>query len=104
AAASRTFWFHADIRGVTEQVHISGRVTIVLLLFHRPGRFGAFNLLEIGNASVFLTAGAGFYEVGDRNGGEQADDGHYDHDFHQRKAGFAKDVDLHYSFYLSVAA
>ena len=46
------------------------------------------NLAEVIDASVGLRGGARFYEVRNGNGREQADDGHHDHDFHEREACF----------------
>ena len=62
------------------------------------GRFALFqgelvgrrvNLAEVVNASIGLRGGARFHEVRNRNGRQEADDGHDDHDFNQREARFA---------------
>lgn len=52
-------------------------------LFKSPLFLRAVNLAEVVDASIALGSAAGFDEVGDRDGGEQADDRHNDHDFNE---------------------
>ena len=56
---------------------------------------GAINLPQVVDASVRLRGGARPDEVRDRDRRQQADDGHHDHDFHQREAGLALCPDSH---------
>jgi len=44
------------------------------------------NLAEVVNAGILLRGRTRFDEVRNRDGGQQADDRHNDHDFYQRKA------------------
>jgi hypothetical protein len=61
------------------------------------------NLAEVVDAGVGLRSGSGFYEVWNRNRRQEADDGHDDHDFHQRKAGLADVFNcLHFYFLSSI--
>ena len=71
--------------GVREGIGIRSR----LLVFEGPLLHRAINLLEIGDAGVLLGRGARLHEVRDGDGREQTDDGHHDHDFHEREAAFA---------------
>jgi hypothetical protein len=48
----------------------------LLLVFQRPLLFGRVNQAKIIDASILLRRGAGFNEVGDGNGGEEANHGH----------------------------
>lgn len=63
--------------------------------FERPLFFCPLNLTEVVDAGILLRGGTGFHKVGNRDRREQADDGHYDHDFHQREAGFMGGSYLH---------
>jgi len=63
--------------------------TVGLPVFQRPFIDASINLTEVVNAGIALWCGAGTYEVGDRNRRQQADNGHDDHDFHQREARLA---------------
>jgi len=72
-------------------LHVSAgrRGGVVLLVFQRPLLLGGINLAEIVDAAVLLGRIARPDEVGDGDGGQQADDGHNDHDFDERKARLA---------------
>ena len=73
------------------------------LVLHTPLFFSSIDLVQVLDAGILLGGGTGFDEVGDRDRGEQADDGDNDHDFNQRKAGrFVIGLDLHstFSFFL----
>ena len=54
--------------------------------FQCPFINGPADLFEVVDAGVLLLGGAGLDEVGDGNCGQQADDGHHDHDLHQGEA------------------
>jgi len=58
--------------------------------FQCPLTCGRINLAEVVDAGIGLRGGAGFHEVGNRDGRQEADDGHDDHDFHQCETGFTK--------------
>jgi hypothetical protein len=80
-----------------------GSVSRGLVILQRPLLFGAVNLAQVVNASVFLGGRAGAHKVGNRDGGQKTNDGHYDHDFHQGEPGFIRLIDSHTSsFCLSV--
>ena len=96
------FSFVDDVEGGAEEVGVGDGVAGVFLLLQGPGGLGAFDLLEVGDAGTFLAGGARLDEVGDRDGRQESDDGHYDHDFHEGEAGFVCLADFHFStFYLS---
>jgi hypothetical protein len=57
------------------------------------------NLAEVVDAGVLLGGGACFHEVGDGDGRQEADDGHDDHDFHQRETALA---DVFYCLHFSL--
>ena len=53
--------------------------------FQRPFIDGRVNLTEVIDAGVLLRFGAGTNEVGNRDCGQKADDGHHNHDLNQRE-------------------
>ncbi len=56
---------------------------------------GAVNLPQVVDAGGLLGLEPRAHEVGDGDGRQQPDDGHDDHDFHEREAGFPRGFDLH---------
>ena len=58
------------------------------------------NLAEVVDTGVGLRGGASFHKVRNRDGGQQADDGHNDHDFNQGKTRLA---DVLIRFHVSVS-
>ena len=56
---------------------------------------GAINLAQIADAGIELGGIAGFNEVRNRDGRQQADNGDDNHDFHQRKPSFGRCYKLH---------
>ena len=52
-----------------------------LLRFHCPTDFCRINVLTIDAAYLLARSLDGFDQVGDGDGGQQADDGYHDHDF-----------------------
>ncbi len=88
---------------VTIDFRIGNSVTGVLLVFDRPLVLRAIDLAEVVDAGVLLSSGTSFHEVRDRDRCEEADDGHDDHDFHEREALLTIVLDLH-TIYLSYAA
>ena len=69
----------------------------------RPGGLAFFQrelvgrrvqLAEVVDAGIGLRSGAGVHEVRNRNGCEQADDGHNDHDFDEREPHLADVIGL----------
>ena len=89
AVTDRAFGGRLYIQGGAEQIRVdggAGHVGVDFAFFHRPLLFGAFNLLHVGDAGVFLGGRARLYEIGNRYGGKQADDGDDDHDFNQGEA------------------
>ena len=67
-----------------------------LIQLQRPLLNGAINLAQVVDAGIALRGLARLDEVGDGNRSQQANDGHYDHDFHQRETRFAGCSILHY--------
>jgi hypothetical protein len=56
---------------------------------------GAINVPQIADARVLLRRSSCLDEVGDRDGSQQSNDGHNDHDLHQRKTRLGGCVYLH---------
>src|SRR5438552_19069808 len=81
-ASGRTARLIADVFVRAVEVGASRRIRIRFLLLQCPTRLGAIDLLEVGNASALLAQRTGFDKVRDRNGGQQGDNGHYNHDFY----------------------
>ena len=100
-AAAGAAGFITNIFGSAVQVASGRLVSGGLLVFQRPGCLGSINLFEIGDTGTLLTGGAGFDKVGNRNRGQQTNNGHYDHDFHQGESCFVGFVYLHRFFYFS---
>ena len=61
-----------------------------LALFQGPLVGRRVNLAEVVDASVGLRGGTSLHEVRNRDRREEADDGHNDHDFNQRKTRIAE--------------
>jgi len=69
-----------------------------------PLLLGTVNLPQVIDTRIFLRGGTRAHEVRNRDGGQQSNDGHNDHDFHQREARFARLIDSHtalFAFLLS---
>ena len=50
-----------------------------------PGLEGSVHLLQVVDTTCLLRRSAGFHEVGNRDGGQQGNNGHNDHDLHKRE-------------------
>ena len=61
----------------------------------RPLLFGAVNLSQVVDTGILLGGRARFHEIGNRDRRQQPDDGHHDHDFHEREAQLQVFLDLH---------
>lgn len=59
---------------------------IALSVFQRPFVLGRIHLVKIADANVFLGRGARPNKIRDRNRRQQTDNGHNEHDFHEREA------------------
>ena len=81
-ANNRVFQISTD---VSEGYRVAG----TLLVLECPLLNSAVNLAQVINAGVLLSRSTCSDEVGDRNRREQADNGHHDHDLHQRETAFA---------------
>src|SRR5262245_45946247 len=68
------------IRAIEIGPHREVRTSLSFL--QRPCMFGAVNLLEVSDARGPLTASPRFDEVRNRDGSQQADDCHHNHDFY----------------------
>ncbi len=60
------------------------------------------NLAEVVDTGIGLRGGARFHEVRDRDRGEEADDGHNDHDFDEREARFTDVLGRFHLLFISV--
>ena len=89
----------AQVRLQAALGHVGGTGLVVL---QRPLLNGAINLPEVVDARIDLRGRAGLDEVGDGDRGQQANNGHDDHDFHQRETRFARGFEFHTSTSLSV--
>ena len=85
AARNRTSRVELDVGGQVRGQR-GGRATRGLVLFQRPLINSGVDLAHVVNASIGLGRSTRFHEVRNRDGREQADDGHNDHDFNQREA------------------
>ena len=72
-----------QVRG---HVSLSNDVAGRFLILQRILLDGAVDLPQVVDAGILLRRRARFHEVGDRDRGEQPNDGHHDHDFNQREA------------------
>ena len=73
-------------------------ITGLFAFFQRELVGRRVNLAEVVDTSIGLRGGAGFHKVGNSNRRQQADDGHNDHDFHQRETSL---IELFGRFHLS---
>src|SRR2546422_9128332 len=64
-------------------------------VFQRPLLFDAINLAEVVDARFVLARFRRLHEVSDRYGRQNPDDGHHDHDFHQREASLPDQYKYH---------
>src|SRR5262245_3148996 len=94
-APGRTSGLVSDVLVCTIEVGRHRSVRADLLLFQRPGLLRAINLLEVRDAGVLLARGPRFDEVRNRDGSQQADDGHHDHDFNEREPSSTRFHYLH---------
>jgi len=62
-----------------------------LTFFQTPLLLGGINDAEIVDAGIRLGGLTGAHKIRDGDRRQKADDGHNDHDFHQREAGFTID-------------
>ena len=74
---------------VTADVVVGDRIARAVLHVEGPGLDGAVNLLEIVQARVGLSRGAGLNVIGDGESSQQANDHDDDHDLDQRKTTLA---------------
>ena len=75
----------------------------LLALFQGPLLLRGVNQAEVVDAGILLRGRAGFDEVGDRDGGQQTDDGDNDHDFNEGKTRLAINFVLHIYDFLSTS-
>jgi hypothetical protein len=60
--------------------------SLSFFVFECPLFLGAVNLAQVVYAGIFLCGRTSLHEVGNRNRGQESDDGHDDHDFNKREA------------------
>ena len=89
-STQRTYWHR---RSGTAQIRFNvsrlRRGRAGLALFQRPLLLGGVNDAEVVDARIGLRGLTSFHEVRNRDGRQEADDGHDDHDFHQRETRLA---------------
>ena len=77
---------------------LDNRVEVLLALLDCPLLDRTVYLSHVVDTRVRLRRVAGLDEVGNRNRRQHANDGHHNHDFHQREARVAGRIDLHNVF------
>ena len=87
---------HDRILQVTADLREGDRIPWGGLAFQRPLLNGTIDLAQVVNARVLLSCGARPDEVRYRNRRQEADDGHHDHDFYQRKRA----VSIYFCFHV----
>src|SRR6266540_4837504 len=92
---------HRVVLQIGGDVGGGGKIAGALLQFERPLILRAFNDAEVVDDRVQLGCFTSFHEVGNRDRRQQTNDGHNDHDFHEREAGLTVCLDLHSCFCLS---
>ena len=85
---------------IRQDVRRRDRRRIALFRIEGPLLDGAINLSQVADTGVHLRRRAGLDEVGDRDRSQKADNGHYDHDLHQRKAPLAGCSVFHHFVFL----
>src|SRR5437868_8594604 len=82
-----TGWaFRTTTFNITFDFGVSGGRASALFGFQRPLFFGAVDLAQVVDASIFLDGGTSLHEFRDGDGGQQSDDCDHDHDFNKREA------------------
>jgi len=85
--------------GATAEIRLDvadgGDGVLVGAVFERPGLFRAVDLAKIINARALLRLEARADKIRDGDGGQEADDGHDNHDLNQRETSRADDFILH---------
>ena len=99
-ATAGATWFVTDIFCSAVQVGRCGKVGAGFFVFQCPSRFGAVDLLKVGNAGRPLAGSAGLDEVRNGNGGQQPNDGYHNHDFHQRETSATDFGQIHNSSFI----
>src|ERR1017187_2292029 len=72
--------------------------------FDSPCLLGSVNLTEVVDAGIGLCGLTGMDEIRNRNRGQQTNNGHHDHDFHECEARLAGCVSFHTTFTLPSCA
>jgi hypothetical protein len=85
----------ADVLVSTIEISRSRSVRAYLLVFQRPGLLRTINLFEVGDTGTALAGSASLHEVGNRDRGQQANDGYDDHNFNEREPSFTTSCYLH---------
>jgi hypothetical protein len=101
SAASRTRRYAASRvqLDVGRQVgRIADSVPGGFTLFERPLLGGIVNPTQVVDTGIGLRGGTSLHKVGNRDGRQQADNGHDDHDFHQCEARLTEVLDRFHSF------
>jgi hypothetical protein len=89
----------ANIRlDVCDQGGVGGKFT----MFQGPLLFGLINDAEVIDTAIGLRRLTGTHVVGNPDGRQEADDGHDDHDLHQREARLWMASDIFHNFALSL--
>ena len=94
-ASSRAGRIHFDVFVRTDQIGGDRTISGSFLVFQRPLLLRAINLAKVVYAGIFLSRRAGFHEVRNGDRGQQTDDGHHDHDFHQGETRLTGGLNFH---------
>ena len=79
--------FAAQIFFGTEKVGVNRLIGFAHVVVHGPGDLRVSHLFQVRDANAAAAGGAGFNEIGNGDSRQEADDGHNDHDFHERESG-----------------
>jgi len=84
-SAGRANWHLAEIIRFPNKRAGIDAVPDASVFFHRPGRHGAVQLPQIGQARFGLAQGSGLNQTGNGDGQQKANDRDHEQDFDERK-------------------
>jgi len=100
-AGQRSICTAAQIRG---DIRRSGSSRPCAARFQRPLVLGTIDLAKVVDTSIFLRGGARPNKIRDRDGSQEADDRHNDHDFYEREARFTGGLTFHITYFTFLIA
>jgi hypothetical protein len=93
AAARRTGGLVLDISVCAKEFVFGRSGGFWLLSINRPTHFGGIDVSAVGATHLFARSLYSFDQVRHGDGGQQADDGDHDHDFHEGETALS--ISLH---------